>query len=94
MIFKIPFSTKTLSFKRLECHLIICIYLHYMGFPGSSAGKESACNAGNPGFDSWLRKIPWRRAWQSAPVFSSGESPWTEETCGLYFMGSQKVGHD
>ena len=20
-----------------------------MGFPGSSAGKESACNAGNPG---------------------------------------------
>ena len=21
-----------------------------MGFPGSSAGKESACNAGDPGF--------------------------------------------
>ena len=24
------------------------IYI-YMGFPGSSAGKESTCNAGNPG---------------------------------------------
>ena len=23
--------------------------LSYWGFPGSSAGKESACNAGNPG---------------------------------------------
>ena len=26
----------------------------YMGFPGSSAGKESACNAGNPGSISGL----------------------------------------
>ena len=25
----------------------MCIYMH-MGFPGSSAGKESACNAGDP----------------------------------------------
>ena len=23
------------------------------GFPDSSVGKESACNAGDPGFDSW-----------------------------------------
>ena len=23
---------------------------------------------------SWVRKIPWRRAWQPTPVFSSGES--------------------
>ena len=23
--------------------------LKYLGFPGSSAGKESACNAGDPG---------------------------------------------
>ena len=32
--------------------LYICIYtmfwLSYGGFPGSSAGKESACNAGDP----------------------------------------------
>jgi len=24
-------------------------------------GKESACNAGDPWFDSWVRKILWRR---------------------------------
>ena len=24
-----------------------------MGFPGSSAGKESACNTGDPGLISW-----------------------------------------
>ena len=33
---------------------------------GSSDGQESACSAG---FDSWVGKIPWRREWQSTPVF-------------------------
>ena len=27
-----------------------------------------------PGFDPWLRKIPWRREWQPIPVFLSGKS--------------------
>jgi len=26
------------------------------------------------GFNSWLRKIPWRRAWQPTPVFLPRES--------------------
>ena len=42
------------------------------GFLDGSVGKESACNAGNTGdveFDSWVGKIPWRRKWQSTPVF-------------------------
>ena len=26
------------------------------------------------GFDPWVRKIPWRRKWQSTPVFLPGES--------------------
>ena len=31
-----------------------------------------------PGFSPWVGKIPWRREWQSTPVFLPGESPWTE----------------
>ena len=27
-----------------------------------------------PGFDPWVRKIPWRRAWKPTPVFLPGES--------------------
>ena len=27
-----------------------------------------------PGFDPWVRKIPWQRAWQPTPVFLPGES--------------------
>ena len=34
--------------------------------------------------ETWVGKILWRRVWQSAPVFLSGESPWTEETGRLH----------
>ena len=33
--------------------------------------------------ETWVGKAPWRRAWQPAPVFLPGESPWTEEPGGL-----------
>ena len=46
---------------------------HIWGFPGGSDGKESACSAGVPGL-ILVRKIPWRRAWQSTPVFLPRES--------------------
>ena len=35
----------------------MCVYM-YMGFPGSSAGKESACNAGDPGSIPGLGRSP------------------------------------
>ena len=64
--------------------------LYYIqGFPHSSAGKESACNAGHPGAQSWVRKIRWSRARLPTPVFlgspcgSAGkESPCNEEDLG------------
>ena len=33
-------------------------YLYYWGFPGSSAGKESTCNAGDPGLISGSGRSP------------------------------------
>ena len=44
------------------------------GFPG---GKEPTCQCRRCkrcGFVPWVGKIPWRRAWQPAPKFLSGES--------------------
>ena len=32
-----------------------------LNWTDSSVDKESACNAGDPWIDSWVRKIPWRR---------------------------------
>jgi len=40
-----------------------------LAFPGSSDGKESACQCGRPGFKPWVRNIPWRREWQPTSVF-------------------------
>ena len=56
--------------------------------PGS-AGKESACNAEDLGWEDPLQKgtathssiLAWR-------------IPWTEEPGGLQSMGSQRVGHN
>ena len=28
---------------------------------------------GRPGFNPWVRKIPWRRKWQPTPVFLPGK---------------------
>ena len=39
------------------------------GFPNSSVGKKYTCNAGDPWFDSWVRKICWRRDRLLTPVF-------------------------
>ena len=36
------------------------------------SGKESAHQCRKHEFDPWVKKIPWRRKWQSAPVFLSG----------------------
>ena len=45
----------------------------YLGFPGGSEGKASAVMQ-ETRFDSWVRKIPWRRKLQPTPVFLPGES--------------------
>ena len=37
-------------------------------------GKESHLQCRRPGFNPWVRKIPWRREWQTTPVFLPGEA--------------------
>ena len=47
------------------------------GVPRWLSGRESACQCRRhrrPGFDPWVRKIPWRRKWWPTPVFLPGES--------------------
>ena len=59
--------------------------------------KESTCHCRrceSRRFDPWVRKIPWRRKWQSTPVFLPGKSPWTKKPGRLQSMGLQRVGHN
>jgi len=51
--------------------------LMQLGFPGGASGKEHTCQYRKHKrreFDPWVRKIPWRRAWQPTPVFLPGKS--------------------
>ena len=63
-----------------------------MSFLGVASGKEPICQCRRhkrPGFEPWVGKIPWRRAWQPTPIFFSGEfhgqrslldySPWSHK---------------
>jgi len=63
---------------RGDVHLYIHTYIMYahiyMGFPGGSDGKEAGLQCRRSGFDPWVGKIPWRRAWQPTPVFLPRES--------------------
>ena len=48
----------------------------FYGLPRWLSGKESACQCKRCrrwGFHSRVRKIPWRRKWQSTPVFLPGK---------------------
>ena len=56
-------------------NIIKAIY-DIQGFPGDTNVKEPACQCRRRKrfrFNSWVRKIPWRRAWQRTSVFLPGE---------------------
>ena len=60
---------------------------------GEESGKKSTCQFRRHkrcGFDLWIRKIPWRRAWQPTPVFLPGEILRTEEPGRLYSPWGRK----
>ena len=78
----------------LILYVYLFIYMWYIlllwriltSFLGASDGKRLP-RVGRPGFDPWVRKIPWRKEWQPTPVFLPGEfhgqrsllgySPWS-----------------
>ena len=43
------------------------------------------------GFDPWVGKIPWRRAWKPTPVFLPGESPGQKSLKGYSPRGSEEL---
>ena len=60
----------------------------FMGFPGGSDGKESACNAGDPSLITRLGRSP--REGNGNPLQYSCLKNVTEEPGGLQSNGSQK----
>ena len=64
-----------------------------MGFSGSSAGKESVCNAGDPSSIPRSGRFPWWREWLPTPVFLPGESQ-GQRNRDVYSAQGHRVGHN
>ena len=58
-----PFHTVCIARSNSSFYLVLT---KSRGFPDSSVSKESTCKCQ---FDSWVRKIPWRRHRLPIPVF-------------------------
>ena len=57
-------------------------------------GKEPACHCRRRkrcGFDPWVKKMPWRRAWQPTPVFLPGESNGQRSLVGYSPWGHKEL---
>jgi len=62
-------------------------------FPGGASGKELDCQCRGHkgcGFDPWVGKIPWRRAWQPTPVFLPAESQGQSSLAGYSPWGRKE----
>ena len=78
----IPGSGRSFGGGRGNSHQHTCLEnLHgqrsLAGYAGGTSIKEPTCQCRRcerHGFDPWVRKIRWRRAWQPIPVYLPGES--------------------
>ena len=68
-------------------------FTFFLGFPGGSDGKQSACNAGDPVSIPGLRRSPGQGNGYPLHI-PARKIPWTEKPGGLQSMGSQTVRHD
>ena len=84
---------------------MISVESSFQRFPGSSDGEESTCKAGRPSnagdpvmqdtrVQSLSRKDPLKEEIASHSSILAWRIPWTEESGGLWSIGSQRVGHD
>ena len=77
----------------MEIFHILVILQPYSGFPGGKVVKNLPANigdAGDPGSNPWVRKIPRNRKWQPIPVVLPGKfheqrrlggySPWVSKS--------------
>ena len=67
------------------------------GFPGNTTGKEPICQCRGCKklkFHPWVRKVPWKRTGQPAPVFSPGKSHAQRSLAGYSAQGCKSIEHD
>ena len=60
-------------------------------FQDGTSDKEPICQRRRRGFNPWVRKIPWRRAWQLTLVCLPGESHGSRSLAGYHPEGHREL---
>ena len=80
----------------IKKYIYICVYTYihtyihthtHTGFTGDSVGRRIHLQFRRHRLDPWVRKIPWRRKWQSTPVFLPVKSHWQKSLLGYFAIG-------
>ena len=90
---RIPFSARVLKLTKLYLHGMTAalIWADLLWKSPLVAQMVKIClQCGRPGFNPWVRKVPWRREWQPTPVFLPGEFHGERSLAGYSLWGSQK----
>ena len=78
---------------RASCKLLTCLFAKtcmLFRLPWWLSDKEPTYQCRRPGFDPWVRKIPWRRKWQPSPVFLPGKSHGQRNLAGYNPQGHKE----
>ena len=73
---------------------ILNVDYFFQGLPRWLSGKESACQCRQhrrPGFNPWVRMIPWRRKWKPTPVFLPRKSQGQRRLAGYSSQGCKEL---
>ena len=94
MILYIPAEAENKSVDQIWMKTIEVIYTMFKGFPSSSDGKASDCNAGDMGSIPGLGKSPGEGS-GNPHKYPCLENPMNRRTWeAVQSIGSQRVGHD
>ena len=70
-----------------------CLFKRKLGFSGGSVVKNLPAMQ-----ETWVGSLSWENPPKEEMATHSSilawKIPWTEDSCGLLSMGSQRVGHD
>ena len=92
----LPNKWKYMFIQRLVLNVIAAFFVkakNWKGFPGGSVVKNPPAMQ-ETRFSPWVGKIPWRRKWQSIPVFLPGKSHRQRSLVGYSPWPCERVGYN
>ena len=83
-------DVKWFLFLKEKLKEILSNFYFYPSMPWASLMVKICLQCKRPGFNPWVRKIPWKREWQPTPVFLPGEP---HGQSGCYSPWGRRVGN-